>query len=97
MFHHIVLFSWNDKVPSGYGVVAAQELRAYASTLGGLISYHCGENLGLTAGAADFAVSAVFEDDAAWHAYDIADEHNRIRAEIFQPYVAQRTVIQFRS
>lgn len=97
MFHHIVLFSWNNSVPAGHAAIAAQELRRYATTLGGLVSYHCGENLGLTNGAADFAVSAVFEDEESWHAYDIADEHNRIRAEIFQPYVATRTVIQFRS
>lgn len=97
MFHHIVLFTWNDAVPAGHPARAAQELRHYASTLGGLVSYHCGENAGLTKGAADFAVSAVFEDEESWHAYDTADEHNRIRAEIFQPYVANRTVIQFRS
>ena len=97
MFHHIVLFSWNDSVPAGYGAIAAQELRKYAATLTGLVSYHCGENLGLTQGAADFAVSAVFEDEASWHAYDTADEHNRIRAEVFQPYVGTRTVIQFNS
>lgn len=97
MFHHIVLFTWNDEVPAGHPARAAQELRNYASTLGGLVSYHCGENAGLTKGAADFAVSAVFEDEESWHAYDTADEHNRIRAEIFQPYVANRTVIQFRS
>lgn len=95
MFHHIVLFSWNDSVPNGHAAIAANELRRYASTLDGTISYHCGENLGLTDGAADFAVSAVFEDQAAWHAYDTADEHNRIRREVFGPYVASRTVIQF--
>lgn len=97
MFHHIVLFSWKDSVPAGHGVVAAAELRRYAATLAGLVSYHCGENLGLTEGAADFAVSAVFEDEASWHAYDTADEHNRIRREVFAPHVGTRTVIQFES
>ena len=59
------------------------------------MSYHCGPNAGLTEGAADFAVTAVFENEAAWHAYDTADEHNRIRREVFGPYVAERKVIQF--
>lgn len=91
------MFTWNDKVPTGHSVLAANELRRYASTLDGLVSYNCGPNAGHTPTAADFAVSAVFEDVAAWHAYDSADEHNRIRAEVFAPYVATRSVIQFES
>jgi len=97
MLHHIVLFTWNDKVPAGHPAIAANELRKYAATLDGLVSYNCGPNAGHTSTAADFAVSAVFEDVAAWHAYDTADEHNRIRVEVFGPYVANRAVIQFES
>ncbi|MFN5600494.1 MAG: Dabb family protein [Acidimicrobiaceae bacterium] len=95
MFHHVVLLTWTDQVPAGHPAVAQSELQAYAQTLSGLVSYHCGPNAGLTAGAADFAVTAVFENEAAWHAYDTADEHNRIRRDVFGPYVAERKVIQF--
>ena len=95
MFNHIVLFSWNDRVPAGHAESAKRELLAYAATLEGLVSYTCGPDAGLTEGAADFAVSAVFENEAAWHAYDMADEHYRIRREVFGPYVAERRVIQF--
>ena len=95
MFHHVVLFTWNDQVPVGHAEVAQTELQAYAHTLSGLVSYHCGPNAGLTPGAADFAVTAVFENEGAWHDYDTADEHNRIRREVFGPYVAERKVIQF--
>jgi hypothetical protein len=95
MIQHIVLFTWNDKVPAGHETVAANELRRYAATLDGLVSYHCGPNLGYKDGTLDFGVAAVFEDFAAWQAYDIAPEHDRIRAEIFGPYVDTRAVIQF--
>lgn len=95
MFHHVVLFTWNDQVPEGHPVFAQQELLKYAATLSGVVSYYCGPNAGLTPGSADFAVTAVFNDEAAWHAYDTADEHNRIRREVFGPYVAERKVIQF--
>ena len=95
MFHHVVLFTWNDNVPAGHPEVARAELTAYAATLGGLVSYNCGPNLGLSQNAADFGIVAVFENEAAWHAYDVADEHNRIRREVFGPYVATRSVIQF--
>ena len=56
MLHHIVLFTWNDKVPAGHPAIAANELRKYAATLDGLISYNCGPNAGHTSTAADFAV-----------------------------------------
>ena len=95
MFHHIVLFTWNDAAPADQAEIAVRELTRYAATLEGLVSYSCGPNAGLTPGAADFAVSAVFENEAAWHAYDTADEHNRIRREVFGPNVSERRVIQF--
>lgn len=95
MFHHIVLFTWSEQAPSDQAAVAVRELTAYARTLEGLVSYSCGPDAGLTPGAADFAVSAVFENEAAWHAYDTADEHNRIRREVFGPNVSERRVIQF--
>jgi hypothetical protein len=95
MLHHIVLFTWNDSVPVGHAEFAQKELQAYAATLNGLVSYHCGPNAGHTQGAADFAVSAIFESVEDWHAYDTADEHNRIRREVFGPYVGERKVIQF--
>ena len=97
MFHHVVLFTWKSDVPAGHAEVARAALQEYAQTLDGLVSYYCGPNAGLTPGAADFAVTAVFESEAAWHAYDTADEHNRIRREVFAPYIAERTVIQFLS
>ena len=68
---------------------------AYAATLNGLVSYHCGPDAGHTQGAADFAVSAILESVEDGHAYDTADEHNRIRREVFGPYVGERKVIQF--
>lgn len=95
MITHIVLFTWNESAPADQATFAVRELTAYAETLSGLVSYTCGFNAGFTDGAADFAVCAVFENEAAWRAYDTADEHNRIRREVFAPYVADRRVIQF--
>ena len=97
MLTHIVTFTWNDRVPPGHAEFARENLYAYAATLEGCVSYTCGPDAGLLEGNADFAVVAVFEDEAAWHAYDTADEHNRIRAEIFRPYVTARSAVQVRS
>ncbi|MFM8553745.1 MAG: Dabb family protein [Acidimicrobiales bacterium] len=96
MFTHIVTFEWNDDVPEGHADTARAALEAYARTLDGCISYACGPDAGLGPDNADFAVVAVFENEAAWHAYDTADEHNRIRAEVFRPWVARRSAVQIR-
>lgn len=97
MLTHIVTFTWNDQVPAGHAEDAQRQLYAYAATLKGCVSYTCGPDAGLVQGNADFAVVSVFEDEAAWHAYDSADEHNRIRAELFRPYVTARSAVQVRS
>ena len=96
MFTHIVTFTWNDEVPRGHAAAAREQLMAYASTLEVCLSYTCGPDAGVNDGNADFAVVAVFEDEASWHAYDTADEHNRIRAELFRPYVTLRSAVQIR-
>lgn len=97
MLTHVVLFRWNDSVPSGYADVAKTELLKYAATLSGVVSYHCGPNAGVSENGADFGIVAVFESAEDWHRYDTDDEHNRIRREIFAPYVADRSVIQFKT
>lgn len=96
MFTHIVTFEWKDDVPAGHAEAAQAALEAYARTLEGCISYTCGPDAALGADNADFAVVAVFGSEADWHAYDTADEHNRIRAEIFRPWVARRSAVQIR-
>ena len=95
MLTHVVLFQWNDSVPDGYADVARAELLKYAATLSGVVSYRCGANAGFSDTAADFGIVAVFETADDWRRYDTDDEHNRIRREIFAPYVANRNVIQF--
>lgn len=96
MFRHVVLFTFKDSLPEGHVDTLMRELTAYAATLDGLVSYDCGPNAGVSEGACDFGIVAVFESEAAWHAYDTADEHNRIRADLFKPWVSARHVIQIR-
>lgn len=96
MFRHVVLFTFDESLPEGHIDTLMRELPAYAATLDGLVSYDCGPNAGVTEGACDFGIVAVFESEEAWRAYDTADEHNRIRAELFKPWVSARHVIQIR-
>ena len=95
MFHHVVLFTFNEHLPKDHPGVLVAELQRFASTLRGLVSYACGPNAGVLDSGADFGIVAVFEDATAWREYDTAEEHDRIRSELFKPYVMHRHAIQF--
>ncbi|MCW0216066.1 MAG: Dabb family protein [Pseudonocardia sp.] len=55
-----------------------------------------GLDLGLRDGNASFAITVDFPDEAAYRAYDIDAEHNRVRAELFAPICERIDRIQFR-
>jgi hypothetical protein len=95
MIHYIGVVTWSENVPAEQSNIAMRDLNALAATIPGVISYHCGPNIGLVPNAGDFGVSAVFENESAWNAYDSSAEHNRIRSEVIGPYVAERRSVHF--
>ena len=54
-----------------------------------------GRDLGLREGNASFVLTADFADEDAYRAYDLDEEHNRIRREFFAPIAASIQRIQF--
>ena len=94
MFHHVALFRWQPGTTAEQLEPVAPALRALAATLPGLVSYACGPSLGLTETSYDFGVVATFESKAGWDAYMANEEHDRIRAELIAPIVAERAGIQ---
>lgn len=92
-FTHIVTFKWRDGTPSGGGAIAGA-LRDLVRTLGGVRSYLCGSDTGLTPGTYDFAVVGAFEDRDAFTAYRDHPEHQRIINELILPNLESRTVVQ---
>jgi hypothetical protein len=50
-----------------------------------------GVDAGLREGNWDYTITADFADVEAYRAYDLDDEHNRIRRELFAP-IAEDTV-----
>lgn len=54
-----------------------------------------GLDLGLREGNASYAITADFADEADYRVYDLDEEHNRIRRELFAPISAQIQRIQF--
>ncbi|MFC5995611.1 Dabb family protein [Pseudonocardia hispaniensis] len=55
-----------------------------------------GLDLGLREGNATFAITVDLLDEEAYRRYDLDEEHNRIRRELFAPIVESIDRIQFR-
>lgn len=55
-----------------------------------------GQDLGLRAGNAAYAITADFATDDDYRVYDLDAEHNRIRTELFVPLSTTIRRIQFR-
>ena len=95
MLRHIVLLTWID------GTTADDVARVTASldTLPGQIDtirvYTHGPDLGLAVGRWDYAIVADFDDVAGWQVYDTHPVHERSRAEVIVPLIAQRASVQF--
>jgi hypothetical protein len=94
MFRHVALFRWKPGTTPEQIDAVAPALQALAATLEGLRSYACGPSLGLSETSYDFGVIAEFEDKSGWDAYMANTEHDRIRAELIAPIVAERAGIQ---
>jgi hypothetical protein len=60
----------------------------------GLISLVLGRDAGLRDGGWSFAITSDWIDAAAYRAYDLDAEHNRIRVELFAPVCDQIARVQ---
>jgi hypothetical protein len=95
MITHIVMITWKPETPQGHADVVAAQLRELPAAISSIRSYQCGSNLGLTPGAADFAVVATFDDEAGWREYSVHPNHVSVRDEVMVPWIQSATRIQF--
>ena len=65
-----------------------------ALDLPGLVSMHVGRDLGLRAGGWSFAITNDWVDEDAYRGYDLDEEHNRVRRELFAPICEQTVRVQ---
>lgn len=61
----------------------------------GCLDVRVGVDAGLREGNWDYSITADFTDVEAYRAYDLDDEHNRIRREMFAPISEEIVRIQF--
>jgi quinol monooxygenase YgiN len=91
---HVVTFSFKAETSTEWIDVfgaALDELGAQTPT----ISYRHGRDAKLRPGNADYCVTAIFEDEAAFTAYLTSREHLRIVSELVAPQLQSRSAVQF--
>ena len=98
MIRNVVVGVVRPGVPTEQVEAALQALRDYRLDgvppgVGGIVA---GQDLGLREGNASYCLTVDFPDEAAYRAYDLDEEHNRIRRELFAPISESIRRIQFR-
>ncbi|MEU6646727.1 Dabb family protein [Saccharomonospora sp. NPDC046836] len=93
---HIVSFTWNDNATAQQIDEIEQSLRNYARRAPGILSFHCGRDIGLVDGNVDFGVAASFPDETAFKAYREHPDHQEIVRAII-PLLARSSGLQMRS
>jgi len=95
MIRHAGLFKWKDGT-------TPEEVRAVVDGLGGLpgaipeiTGFRFGPDLGLTEGAADFAVVADFASVEDWRLYSKHPAHLRVIEEAIVPIRESRMAMQY--
>lgn len=93
-FTHVVAFRWKDGTAPTTVERITGELTDLAARLDGVESYLCGADVGLSAGAHDYAIVGRFAGRDEFVAYRDHPEHQRILTELIAPALSERVVVQ---
>lgn len=91
---HLVMFDWNDDVDDAHVAEVTAALAELPAMIPEIRDYRCGPDLGLNEGNADYAVTALFDDDEAYRTYRDHPGHRDVIARLIAPHVASRTAVQ---
>jgi hypothetical protein len=94
MILHVALFTWKSDVTAADVAELTAQLEAMATGIPELRSYHCGENLRLRPSDADYAVSAVVDDEAGLGAYLDSDAHKAVYDRLLGRMIERRQAAQ---
>lgn len=95
MIRHIVLFTWKADATDQQKELVASELAVLPKTVPGIRAYHFGADAGLvTAGNADFALTADFDDADAYLAYRNHPAHLEVLDNTIKPILERRMAAQ---
>ena len=91
---YVVTFSFTSELKESDTDTIAQQLRSIARRIEGVLMFHCGRDLSLAPGTADFAIAAIFASPEALSAYQSDREHLALVARL-KPAIAARSAVQF--
>ena len=95
MVRHVVLFRWIEGTnETQIGEVAAG-LSQMSSEITAIRAYSHGRDLKLGSDRFDYAIVADFDDLEGWREYDEHPLHNKLRADLVRPLIAERAWAQF--
>jgi len=95
---HVASFRWKPEAAAADIEAISAALATLPAVLSTIKTYHFGSDLGISAATnMDYAVVATFDSEDDWRIYDQHPEHERVRAELIRPWIAERAAVQFRS
>jgi len=95
MIRHVVVIRWKPEATEDQKALAATELARLPAIVPSVLGFAIGADAGISAGNADFAITADFEDEAGYLAYRDDPAHRAIVAGHITPIAAERTAVQF--
>ncbi len=98
MITHVVSFRWKPETTTAQIELIGAALATMPDLVHTIGRYRFGNDLGANGTTnMDFAIVATFDSVEDWKAYDEHPEHERVRAEVIRPWVAERASVQFRT
>ncbi|HLM06573.1 MAG TPA: Dabb family protein [Blastococcus sp.] len=97
MIRHVVVFTWSEAADESRRRTAIEALRRLREDVGGMTSFVVAEDAGLIDGNADTVLIADFPDADAFSRYAQHPAHLAVLAEHVRPWLADRSVLQYRA
>jgi hypothetical protein len=95
MIRNIVVGRVRPEVPRAHVEEALAAIVALEPE--GCLDMRVGVDAGLREGNWSFCITADFTDEDAYRRYDLEEEHNRVRRELFGPICEEIVRVQFRA
>ena len=95
MFHHVALLTFKEGTTTEQVAALEAGLGALPQQIDALIGYRFGSDVGITAGAWDYAVVADFTDRAGYETYRDHPAHVEVLTHLTGPVTASIARVQF--
>jgi hypothetical protein len=95
MLRHVVLFRFTDDTTAEDVEAIRTGLASLPGQIPEIRSYEHGKDARVGENTWDYAIVAEFDDAAAWEVYDTHPAHDKVRADLVKPHLAERATVRF--